>query len=218
MVKSAEVVGVVRDAKAGLSDRATPGNLYLLRVQNPIFNKVAATVTVRVAGNTDAAASVLRREIAAIDRDLPVVKISSMQELIGKALMTPRLGAWLTGWFSLLALALAVVGTYGIVAFAVARRTAEIGLRIALGAAPSRISIVMLRAGLFPVLLGATVGLVAAWLSARLIKGFLFGVPPQDPLSFVAGPLLLVGTAAVASFLAGRRACRVDPIVALRSE
>jgi putative ABC transport system permease protein len=218
MVESVEVVGVVRDAKAGLSDRGTPGNLYLLRSQNPIFNKVAATVTIRVAGNTDAAASVIAREIAAIDRDLPVVKISSMEELIGRALMTPRLGASLTGWFSVLALALALVGTYGIVAFAVAGRTAEIGLRLALGAAPARIAIVMLRAGVLPVLLGAAVGLAAAWLSARLVGSFLYGIPPQDPLSFVAGPLLLVGTAAVAGYMAARRVSRVDPVVALRSE
>ena len=218
MVKEAEVVGVAKDVRVGLTDRETPGTLYLLRLQNPIFNKVAATVTARVAGNPEAAALAFRRQIAAVDRDLPVVKITTMEEQIGRALMTPRLGAWLTGWFSVLALALALVGTYGIVAYAVARRTSEIGLRIALGAAPSRVPLLMLRAGLFPVLVGAAVGLAAAWLSARLIKSFLFGVPTQDPLSFVAGPLLLVGTAALASYLAGRRASRVDPIVALRSE
>jgi putative ABC transport system permease protein len=218
MVKSAEVVGVVRDAKASLSDRGTPGTLYLLRSQNPIFNKATATVTIRLAGDPDVAASTVAREIAAIDRDLPVVKISTMNALIGRALMTPRLGAWLTGWFSLLALTLALVGTYGIVAFAVARRTAEIGLRMALGADPSRISIVMLRTGLVPVTLGAVVGLATAWMSARLLRTFLFGVAPQDPVSFVVGPLLLVGTAAVASYVAARTAARVDPIVALRSE
>jgi ABC-type antimicrobial peptide transport system permease subunit len=76
----------------------------------------------------------------------------------------------------------------------------------------------MLRVGLVPVLIGVSVGLGAAWWSARLVQGFLFGVPPQDPLSFVVGPLLLVGTAAVASYLAARRASRVDPIIALRSE
>ena len=143
---------------------------------------------------------------------------TAMEALIGKDLMTPRLGAWLTGWFSLLALVLALVGTYGIVALAVARRTSEIGLRIALGADPSRVPLVMLRVGLVPVLIGVSVGLAAAWWSARLVQSFLFGVPAQDPLSFVVGPLLLVGTAAVASYLAARRASRVDPIIALRSE
>jgi len=132
--------------------------------------------------------------------------------------MTPRLGSSLTRWYSLLAIALAVTGTYGLVAYAVARRTSEIGVRIALGASPAEIPFLLMRSGLAPVVVGVVLGMAAAWPVARLIRGFLFGVPPDDPVSVLGAPLLLLGAAGMAGCLAARRAARVDPIRALRAE
>ena len=218
VVKEAEVVGVVRDIRQGLTDGGAPGVLYLLRVQIPIFNKMAATVTVRAARGAQTSVHALRQQVAAVDRDLPVVKITSMGEQTRRALMTPRLGAWLTGWFGILALSLAVVGTYGIVAFAVARRTPEIGIRIALGATPSRVPLLMLRVGLVPVGVGILVGAGVAWPTARLIKSFLFGIPPDDPVSFAGSILVLLLVAIVAGYFGARRAARLDPVRALRAE
>jgi predicted permease len=217
IVPQAEVIGIVANAKVGLLDKGTPV-LYLLRDQNPIFNRGATTVTIRAARDPQEFVPLLRQQVRAVDRDLPVTGIVTMEEQIGKALAAQRMGAWLTGWFSLLALSLALVGSYGIVAYAVARRTSEIGLRVALGASPSTIPFVMLRVGLLPVLAGTLIGVAFAWPAARLIKSFLFGVPPQDPLAFAGATLLLVTAGGIASYLAARRASRVDPIEALRAE
>jgi ABC-type antimicrobial peptide transport system permease subunit len=144
--------------------------------------------------------------------------IATMSEQIEKQQATERMGAWLAGCFGLLALLLAAIGTYGIVAYTVARRTPEIGLRIALGASPSRMPLMMLGVGLVPVILGVLLGAVAAWPATRLIKAFLFGVAPLDPIAFAIGSTVLVGVAAVACYLAARRASRVNPIEALRAE
>jgi ABC-type antimicrobial peptide transport system permease subunit len=179
---------------------------------------MVATVAARVTGDPDAAAAFLRRQIALVDRDLPVVTISTMEHQIAAALMTQRLGSSLTRWFSLLAIVLAVTGTYGLVAYSVARRTSEIGVRIALGASPAKIPFLVLRSGLVPVLIGIVVGIVVAWPTTRLIRGFLFGVPAGDPVSFVGAPLVLLSAAGVAGYLAARRAARIDPIRALRAE
>jgi len=216
--RQAEVVGVARDIRQGLGDGGTPGILYLLRVQVPVFNKYAATVTVRAAEGTRVSTQALRRQVAAVDPDLPIVKITTMEEQTRRALMTPRLGAWLTGWFSILALSLGVVGVYGIVAFAVARRTSEIGVRIALGATPSRIPLLMIRVGLAPVVIGVFLGAAAAWPVTRLIKGFLFGVPPGDPVSFAGAVLVLLAVSVTAGYFGARRAARLDPVRALRAE
>ncbi len=216
VVAQAQVVGIVANAKTGLLDKGTPA-LYLLRDQNPIFNNGPITVTVRVFGPAQASVSLLRQQVRAVDRELPVIAIATMDEQIGKLLAAQRMGAWLTGWFSLLALSLGLVGSYGIVAYAVARRTSEIGLRVALGASPSAIPLVMLRVGLLPVLAGTAVGVAAAWPAARLIKSFLFRVPPQDPFAFAGAAVALVAAGAIASYLAARRASRVDPIQALRA-
>ena len=217
VVPEAEVIGVAANAGASLKNRTVPV-LYLLRAQNPIFNADATSITVRLKGNIDSFAAVLRQQIREVDRDLPVVMIATMSEQIEKQLATERMGAWLAGCFGLLALLLAAIGTYGIVAYTVARRTPEIGLRIALGAAPSRMPLLMLRVGLVPVILGVLLGAVAAWPATRLIKAFLFGVAPLDPIAFAIGSTILVGVAVVACYLAARRASRVNPIEALRAE
>jgi len=217
IAKEVEVVGIVGNLKSLRPGEGAP-ILYVLRAQFPSFNAGETTLTVRVNGTPDDFAASLRRQVRSVDRDLPVTAITTMEEQIGKALMTQRLGAWLTGWFGVLALSLALVGTYGIVAYTVARKTSEIGLRIALGANPSRIPFVMLRSGLVPVVVGVALGVAGAWPSARLIKTFLYGVPPQDPIAFAGSALLLLAAAAAASYIAARRASRVDPIVALRAE
>ena len=218
IVTEAQVVGVAKDVRGSLADDGAPGILYLLRVHNPAFDRMVATVAARVTGDTGSAVALLRAQVARVDRDLPVAAISTMEEQIATALMTPRLGSSLTRWFSLLAIALAVTGTYGLVAYAVARRTSEIGVRIALGASPAEIPFLMMRRGLVPVVVGVVLGMAAAWPVARLIRGFLFGVPPDDPVSFVGAPLLLLGAAGMAGYLAARRAAHIDPIRALRAE
>jgi predicted permease len=217
VVPRAGVIGVVANASVSLADRGTP-ILYLLRAQNPIFNADATTITVRLDRDPEAFASMFRQQIRAVDRDLPVISIRTMNEQVEKVLATQRMGAWLTGWFGLLALSLTVFGTYGIVAYTLARRTPEVGLRIALGASPARMPLLMLRVGLLPVAAGTVLGAVAAWATARLIKTFLFGVPPFDPAAFASSTALMVAVAASASYLAARRASRVNPMETLRAE
>jgi len=139
-----------------------------------------------------------------------------MDEVIGDSVVRPRFQAWLLGTFGLLALALAATGIYGIVAYGVARRTAELGVRAALGATPGSIIGLVLRGGLVPVIAGVGIGLVAASFGARTLAGLLYGVPPVDAMTYAAVSATLVAVATAASLIPARRAARVDPMLALR--
>jgi len=141
-----------------------------------------------------------------------------MDQILSDSLAQPRFRTLLLGFFSGLALLLAAVGIYGVVSFTVAQRTREIGIRMALGARSSDVTRLMLTQGLGPCLAGISVGMAAALIMTRLLSGFLFGVQPTDPVTFLGVCFLLIAVALVACWLPARRASRVDPMVALRNE
>src|SRR5262245_55273525 len=141
-----------------------------------------------------------------------------MSEHVSRSLVQQKLIAKLSSFFGLLALLLACIGLFGIMSYAVARRTNEIGIRMALGAERGDVLRLMMREGLTPVLIGLAIGLPAALAGARLTTSLLFGLTPADPLTITVATMLLLAVAALAGYLPARKASRVDPMIALRCE
>jgi ABC-type antimicrobial peptide transport system permease subunit len=152
------------------------------------------------------------------DRDLPIINIRTQQEQIDATMQQERMFAALTTGFGVLALALACVGIYGIMAYSVANRTNEIGIRLALGAQPGQVRRMILRESGWLASAGVVVGVAAALALTRLVKSMLYGVQPWDPATLVAGGLLLLAVALAASWIPARRAAGVQPMDALRHE
>ena len=177
-------------------------------------------VTLRTATEPAALAAALRREVAALDPEQPVAEVLAMAERVEAATGRPRFQALLVALFAALAVALAACGVYGVVAYAVARRTREMGVRLALGAAPGDLLLLVLGEGLLLAALGVAAGLVMALAAARLLAGTLPGVPPVAPpwTSFAGAGLLLGVVALAACAVPALRAARVDPTAALRAE
>jgi predicted permease len=212
-----EVIGIAADGPhANLSDDGTPA-IFLPWHQNSRWARLSGTLIVR-SENPAAAVGLLRRVVGSLDPHLPVTSAGTLEDRIATLAMTQRLGAAFLSWFSALALALAVLGVYGLIAHAVARRTKEIGVRLALGAAPRDIVVLTMGRSLAPVGLGTAIGLAGALVLTRLTAAFLFGVAPHDLVSFTAATLCLVAGAAAASYIPARRAGRLDPMAALRAE
>jgi predicted permease len=211
----AEVIGVVGEIKQFALDEAELPFLYAAQAQQPyIFN----TLVVRTEGDPMAMASTVRAALWSVDRDQPVWKIRTQESLVSGSTGFQRFVARLLTAYSGLALLLAAVGIYGLMAYAVAQRTREIGLRMALGAHARDVLGLVLHDGLKLTALGLLLGLPLAFGVTRLIRGLLFRTSPVDLVTFggVAGLLLLV--AGAASYLPARRATRVDPLVALRHD
>ena len=185
--------------------------------QNQDWAGSTGTVIVRTSSPI-AATALLRREIRTIDPNLPVTRTATLESRIDDLAMTQRIGASLLGWFSVVALALAVVGIYGLIAHAVARRTKEIGIRTALGAEPRDIVRLMMARSLTPVACGVGIGLGGAYLLSRFAGRFLFGLYPHDPMTFAVATACLCTAAAVATYIPARRAGRFAPVRALRTE
>jgi len=162
----------------------------------------------------------LRATIASLDPELPVFDVRSMRDHVvnGRAIFGTRIGAVFAGVFGLLALILASVGVYGLISYSVAQRTREIGIRVALGANMSLVIGLVVRQGLTIALIGITVGIGLTLFVTRLLSKLLYGVAPHDPFVFGAVALTLIAVGAVASLVPARRATRVDPLVALRTE
>jgi ABC-type antimicrobial peptide transport system permease subunit len=160
----------------------------------------------------------IRREVAALDKNLPLFAVKTMPEQIAGTVWRQRMAGNLIGLFGLLALALAALGLYGVIAHFVAQRTREIGIRMALGAQRSNIMRVVLKHGMGLTLIGVVIGLMAAAALTRLMKSLLYGVSATDPVTFGGLAMLVVVAALLACYLPARSATKVDPIVALRSE
>ena len=211
-----EIVGVVADVKyGGLAAPAEPA-YYLPTGQ-------AASHGMRLVVRADAAAAAglaarLRQTIRGLDRDLPVEPVLPLRSLVAESIAAPRLRTLLLGAFGALALVLAAVGIYGVLAYTVAQRTREVGIRMALGAGRGGVTRLVLSELLGVVLGGLAVGLAAAFALTRLLRSLLFEVAPTDPRIFVGVPLLLAACALLAAYLPARRAARVEPVVALRSD
>ena len=144
--------------------------------------------------------------------------IKTMTDTIGTSLYGARMGAWLLAGFGGLALLLAAIGIYGVLSFSIARRSREMGIRLALGAAAWQVFLLVVRDGLTLVGIGAVIGLIGGFAAARSLAGFLYGVPTSDPATFAGAATLLIAVALVACIVPARRAMRVNPLTALRSE
>jgi ABC-type antimicrobial peptide transport system permease subunit len=149
---------------------------------------------------------------------LQVFNLRTMTEVVNETLVQERFIAQTASAFSLFALLLACVGLYGVMSYAVARRTNEIGIRMALGALPANVVRMVMREVLLLVALGVGIGLAAAMATTRLVSGLLFGLTPTDPLTIALATIMMIGVAALAGYLPARRASRIDPMIALRYE
>jgi len=163
-------------------------------------------------------ASSVRGTVRSVDPDLLVNDIQTLEDRVSRNIARPRLSVLLLGAFSAIALLLAAIGIYGVMAYTVAQRTREIGVRMALGADPHEVKQLVVRQGMRPALVGVVVGLVAAFAATRLIASLLYGVSAVDPVTFVLVPVFLIAVALLATYLPARRATRVPPTVALQAE
>ncbi|MCI0540595.1 MAG: ABC transporter permease [Verrucomicrobiales bacterium] len=210
-----EIVGVVADVKsAGLAVSARP-EVYSPYQQWPWHS---ASLVLRTTGDPAELAAALRNEVRSLDKEQPVANIRTMEHILAEAVAQPRFRASLVGLFSGLALALAALGIYGVLAFAVTQRGHEIGIRMALGAQHGHVLRMVLRQGMGLVAVGIGIGLAAASALTRVLRNLLFGVSPTDPVTFIATALLLGVVALFACWLPARRAAKVDPMEALRHE
>jgi len=182
------------------------------------FNIRAMFVAVRAAGDPAALTSAIRKQAAQLDPEQPVYAVRTMEELLNASVAQPRLNLILLGSFAGLALLLATVGIYGVLAYSVTQRTREIGIRLALGARPNDALLLVVRQGARLALVGIAAGLAGSLVMTRFLSALLFGVTPTDPLTFAAVSAVLLGVALAACAVPARRAARVEPIVALRYE
>jgi predicted permease len=208
-----EVVGVVADVKNGGLDADTSGELYSPYEQRPW---PGMHLVVKTSGDPMSMANSVRQEILQLDRDLPVTEVRSLESIVSGSFGQRRLTLWLLGSFAALALALAAIGIYGLLAYSVEQRRQEMGIRRALGARPADILSLVLREGLGLTLAGIAVGAIGAFAATRALTGLLFHVSPTDPAIFLAMSLLFLAVAAVSSYLPARRALSVDPLAAMR--
>ena len=209
------VVGVVGGVRHVTLDAAPTPELYRPMAQTPMAQM---TVALRTAGDPLALTSIARETVRAIDANVPISDVRSLEQVMSASVARPRLIMSLLLVFAGVGVVLGAVGVYGVIAYAVGERRREIGVRIALGAEPSAVAGSVVMRGLRYAVIGVAIGLVGALAVTRLMKTLLFGVSTTDPLTFVALSLFLVVVAVLASYLPARQAARTDPMVALRSE
>ncbi len=218
-----EVVGVVSDTKGNLPLRASDRRMIYFPYRQDLSLRThprlgRMCLAVRTTGDPQALKAELRAELRRMDPGLPVIRIDSVEEQLDESVTIERLIATLSGWFGAVAAALACLGLYGLLSYAVARRRNEIGVRLALGATPAQIRHLVLRESSWLVLLGMMIGVPATFAATRLIASRLFGVGANDPFTMVGTLLLLAAVCGLASVAPAHRAARVDPMVALRYE
>jgi putative ABC transport system permease protein len=214
-----EVVGIVADVRQMGLDAPVKAEMYLPFQQvtnHPWFQP--RDLAIRTVGDTAGLVNAVRQVIREVDPDQPISNIATMSELLGEEAAQRRLGMLMLAAFSALALLLASIGIYGVLAYFVTQHTNEIGVRLALGATQRNILVMIVRRGMALTGLGVAIGLAAAFAMTRLMSSLLFEVKAVDPLTFVLVPILLTVVALLASFIPAWRAMKVDPLVALRYE
>jgi predicted permease len=212
-----QVIGVVRDSRYQSLREPETRLVYLPMVQS-LDQMGRLLLAVRGDGRQSDLINLVQSELRAVGNDILVTNISTLNEQVDQSLLQERLVATLSLFFGLLALLLASIGLYGVMSYNVARRTREIGIRMALGARHGEVIRMVMRETLIVVVIGIAVGLGAALITTRFISSLLFSLAPNDPLTIAVAALLLLAVSAVAGYLPARRASRVDPMVALRHE
>jgi putative ABC transport system permease protein len=214
-----EIVGIARDVRQMGLDEPVKAEMYLPYQQvtdQPWF--MPRDLAIRTTGDTSSVVAAVREAIREVDPDQPISNIATMSELLGEEAGQRRVGMIMLVAFSVLALVLASIGIYGVLAYFVTQHTNEIGVRLALGATPRNILLMVLRRGMGLTLVGVGIGLAASFALTRLMSSLLFEVQAADPKTFVLVPVLLVCAALLACLIPARRAMKVDPLVALRYE
>jgi putative ABC transport system permease protein len=209
-----EIVGIVGDVRTEMAQEPEP-TMYLPLLKGA-FNMAA--LVVRTAIDPNGLALPIQREVARLDSDLPVANVLTMEQVLARGYSQRTFSLTLISLFATLATALAAIGLYGLLAYSIRQRTGELGIRMALGATPSRVVRMALRQGLKPALLGLMAGLCAAAGLTRVLESLLFDVKSLDGQVFALVAVLLFGIAGAACVIPARRAARIDPAVALRSE
>jgi predicted permease len=209
------IVGVARDGKYFNITEEPRSFIWTPMTQDYSSNGI---LTVRTEGDPNQLFGAVRKEVQALDPNLPLFDVKTLTEHMRLALFAPKIAAMVLGVFGLVALLLSAIGIYGITSYTVAQRTHEIGIRLALGAQLSDVLKLVLSHGLKLTLIGAVLGILGAFVATRAITSVLYGVSATDPLTFVLVSGLLIGVALVACYVPSRRATKVDPLVALRNE
>ncbi len=207
-----EIIGVVKDARYSDMREQPPRTFYR---QWPPDN---VTFQLRTGGENQAYVATIHLLVREIDPKLQVVDLRTMDDAVNDDLVKERFTAQLASSFSLFALLLACIGLYGVMSYAVARRTSEIGIRMALGAQARDVVVLVMRETMLLVVIGVAIGLAAALASTRLVSTLLYGLTPSDPLTIALATMLLIVVAALAGYLPARRAAQVEPLVSLRHE
>jgi putative ABC transport system permease protein len=209
------VIGVIRDARRAEVTRAIRPEVYFSTLQNVSRTQ---TLFVRTAGDAETIVPAVRREVQAIDPELPLFRVTTLEREVGQTLAQPRFQAVLLAVFALIALLLAALGIYGVTSHAVGQRTQEVGIRMAMGAARHDVLRLVVLQHLRPALIGLAIGLAGAVALSRFLDSLLFGVGATDPATFAAVACMLLIVAALACLIPARRATRVDPVIALRND
>jgi predicted permease len=212
------IVGVVEDTKNAGMDKPAGPELYFQGRQVNQFLGGNLNFVVRAANDTAPLESSIRNAVRELDSSLPVYSLKSMNEVVSKSMVQPRFLALLLATFSGIALFLAAIGIYGVMAYSVAQRTQEIGVRMALGARPLHVLRLVVGQSLSMLLIGMVIGLAGAFALTRLMRTLLFEITATDPLTYVSVIGLLIVVALLACYIPARRAAKVDPLIALRYE
>ncbi len=210
-----EIVGVTPDIRSTSLDKNPVRMLYIPYWQRP---RLTASLLARTAMDPLAIANALRSAVWEVDSSVPVPEMKTMQQVMSDSVAQRRFQMMLVIVFAASALALAGLGTYGVMSYSVSRRRTEMGIRMALGADAAAVRRLVLRQGMVPVVLGLAIGIAAALAVGRFLRSLLFQLSPRDPVTIVLVSLVLFAVAAAACFIPARRATRVDPVVALRIE
>jgi len=219
-----QIIGVVNDVKQFSLGDPAPRTVFIPVAQTPdrVMRGARQFVTmkfaIRTAGDPLALGAAVKQEMLNVDPSLPLTNVRSLEQIVARSLAQARFNSTLLGLFAAIGLLLAAIGVYGVMSYAVTQRTHEIGVRVALGATAGDVLKLIIGKGLALALAGVALGLGASFALTRLMKDFLFGVKPTDPLTFGVIASLLTAVALVACYIPARRATRVDPLVALRRE
>ncbi|HEX5889681.1 MAG TPA: ABC transporter permease [Pyrinomonadaceae bacterium] len=210
-----EIIGVVGDVRNRTLDTEPKAAYFVPQTQVP-FDQMA--MVVKTAGDPHSLVSAATKQVAAMDQDIPVFAVKTMEEYLSASVAAPRFSTTLLSIFAAVALVLTVVGLYGVMSYSVAQRTNEIGIRLALGAQSRDVLLMIVKQGSLLIVLGLVIGLAGAFALTRLIASLLFGVTAKDPLTFAAVAVLLAAVALLACYVPAWRATKVDPMEALRCE